>query len=95
MADDHTYYVGENGVLVHNTCQSGTAYDLYSFGNKSSPRGARLVDFKVESFDTILQLKALIEARADYLSCKAPTAARADARARAVTQLGGKSAATN
>ena len=34
---------------------SGTTSDIYSFGNKSSPRGARpMQDFGVESFDSIV-----------------------------------------
>jgi hypothetical protein len=44
---------------------------------------------------TNLQLKALTEARADFSSGKAPTAARAVARARAATRHGEKSAAMN
>ena len=48
VQDFHTYYVGENSVLVHNSC---TPEEIYSFGNSKEPRGARpQQDFEVESF---------------------------------------------
>lgn len=42
--------------------QSGsTTADIYSFGNKSAPRGARpQQDFNVEKFDSIVGLMSLM-----------------------------------
>ncbi len=58
VKDWHTYYVSEEEILVHNECvvESGsTTADIYSFGNKSAPRGARpKQDFNVENFDSIV-----------------------------------------
>ena len=38
VQDFHTYYVGENSVLVHNSC---TPEEIYSFGNSKESRGGK------------------------------------------------------
>ncbi|WP_169009373.1 polymorphic toxin-type HINT domain-containing protein [Faecalispora jeddahensis] len=36
VEDFHTYYVGENGILVHNTCSPNGAYQKASYHNKGN-----------------------------------------------------------
>ena len=65
VCDSHTYFVGENHVLVHNMCppkqeipkngENKTPRDAYTFGNSTSPRGARpQQDFGVEGYDSFV-----------------------------------------